>query len=273
MQCPHCHQEHSDDTLFCPLTGQKIVRPALCPHCGQPVDPAWLHCGHCGQRLNPGETTSNSYGAPPTAVSQAPVTAPVLSPIKNNPSRSVLPWVLGGLGVLLGLGAIAAVVVGIGLMINASQPGTTLGVVGLLPTATPTPTPGCVMDWTGTFPADQGVCLYDPQWITVTGSVSLTPANSVAYLQTDWYAVEPDDGSCPSRSKPCTSDHYATRGIVGSTSFAVKAWWPGIRSSDSSVEVHVGANVLNCETTTIHGGIGSNLYWDPSICPAPTPAP
>ena len=139
-------------------------------------------------------------------------------------------------------------------------------------TATPTPTPGCVGDWTGRLPADQAVCLYDPQWITVTGSVTLTPANSVAYLQTDWYAVEPDDGSCPARSTPCTSDHYSTRSIVGSTSFTVKAWWPGIRSSDSTVEIHVGANVLNCETTTIHGGIGSNVYWDPSICPAPTPA-
>jgi len=141
------------------------------------------------------------------------------------------------------------------------------------PTATPTPTPGCVVDWTGGFPADHGVCLYDPQWITVTGSVTLSPANSVGYLQTDWYAIEPDDGSCPTRSKPCTSDHYATRSIVGSTSFAVKAWWPGIRSSDSSVEVHVGADVLNCQAATIHGGIGSNVYWDPSICPAPTPAP
>jgi hypothetical protein len=140
-------------------------------------------------------------------------------------------------------------------------------------TATPTPTPGCVVDWTGGFPADLGVCLYDAQWITVTGAVNLTPANSIAYLQTDWYAVEPDDGSCPTRSKPCTGDHDATRSIVGSTSFAVKAWWPGIRSSDSTVQIYVDANILNCQGTTIHGGIGSTVYWDPSICPAPTPMP
>ena len=51
MQCPHCHQEHLASSQFCPLTGQKIELPAVCPGCGKPVDPTWQNCTSCGQSL------------------------------------------------------------------------------------------------------------------------------------------------------------------------------------------------------------------------------
>ncbi len=51
MQCPHCHQEHPADSLFCPLTGKKMLLPGICPECGQPVDPGWQHCSYCGRML------------------------------------------------------------------------------------------------------------------------------------------------------------------------------------------------------------------------------
>jgi hypothetical protein len=55
MHCPHCNQEHADDSLFCPVTGGKIDRQAFCPACGRPVDPAWQHCSVCGRDLSPVE--------------------------------------------------------------------------------------------------------------------------------------------------------------------------------------------------------------------------
>ena len=51
MECPHCHQEHLASSQFCPLTGQKIELPAVCPGCGKPVDPTWQICTSCGQSL------------------------------------------------------------------------------------------------------------------------------------------------------------------------------------------------------------------------------
>jgi tricorn protease-like protein len=51
MQCPHCHQEHPTGSLFCPVTGKKIILPGICPHCGQPVEPNWRNCTSCGRSL------------------------------------------------------------------------------------------------------------------------------------------------------------------------------------------------------------------------------
>ena len=140
-------------------------------------------------------------------------------------------------------------------------------------TRTPTPTPGCIVSWSGTFGSDEAVCLYDPQWISVTGSVTLTPATSNAYLQTDWLTISPTNGTCPAGSAPCTSDHYITQGITNSTNFSVQAWWPGIRPSDSMVEIHIGANILNCQGNPIHDDIGKDIYWYPYVCPPPTATP
>ena len=152
---------------------------------------------------------------------------------------------------------------------------TKTGTPTITPTATrtPTPTPGCVVNWSGTLGSDQAVCLYEPQWITVTGSVTLTPATSNAYLQTDWLTVSPTNGNCPAASAPCTSDHYMTQGITSSTNFSVEAWWPGIRPGDSIVEIHVGANILDCQGNPIHDGIGRDIYWYPYVCPPPTATP
>jgi hypothetical protein len=56
-----------------------------------------------------------------------------------------------------------------------------------------TPQTNCLISWTGTLGPDSAICLTQPQWITINGSVSLNPSNNVAaYLQTTWRVVHPN---------------------------------------------------------------------------------
>lgn len=121
----------------------------------------------------------------------------------------------------------------------------------------------CVTDWTGSFGPDSAICLYEPQWITITGSVQLTPNPSTAKLQTTWRIVHPNNPETDN------STHYASVWITGDTTFTITAWWPGITSQDSLVEIHFGANILDCDGNPIHDGIGRDLYWYPWVCNPP----
>ncbi len=139
--------------------------------------------------------------------------------------------------------------------------------IGQASIPTPTPTPPWVQQWEGSLGPDEAVCLREPQWITVTGVVTLTPPNSSAYLQTTWRVVHPTDALCPPEAQPCTAEHYDMRQIRGTTTFTIRAWWPGIRADDEIVEIHYGANILDARGNPIHNGIGKDIYWYPWVCP------
>lgn len=59
MKCPYCHQEHPDDAVFCPQTGQRIQEDKLactenpnCPIHGQRILPLdAVFCPECGAAL------------------------------------------------------------------------------------------------------------------------------------------------------------------------------------------------------------------------------
>ncbi len=119
----------------------------------------------------------------------------------------------------------------------------------------------CATDWTGTLGPDSAICVTNAQWITISGSVNLTPDPSKAKLQISWRIVHPAEFD--------TSYNYSTVDIYGDTTFSISAWWPGIRSTDTLVEIHYGVNVLDCQGNVIHNGIGRDLYWYPWVCPAP----
>lgn len=62
MICPYCHQEHPDNTVFCPQTGNRIqneVKIACmanpdCPIHGQYIlPPNARYCPECGSELRP----------------------------------------------------------------------------------------------------------------------------------------------------------------------------------------------------------------------------
>ena len=70
-----------------------------------------------------------------------------------------------------------------------------------------------VENWEGTLGPHEAICLYEPQWITVEGQVTLAPPGSMAYLQTTWRVAEPDDPICPP-GDDCTAEHYSTELIT-----------------------------------------------------------
>jgi choice-of-anchor A domain-containing protein len=114
---------------------------------------------------------------------------------------------------------------------------------------------------------DTPLCVYEPRWMTVEGSVTLKPAGRVARLQVAWYVVHPADVS--------TDTEYLDLGLVrDGDRFSAQIYWPGIRPGDTVVENHVGAILLDAETgNPISRGASLDYYWYPWFCPAPTPTP
>ncbi len=47
MRCPHCNQDHSNQAVFCPVTGNQIIA-FECPSCGQVVMAGSAFCSYCG---------------------------------------------------------------------------------------------------------------------------------------------------------------------------------------------------------------------------------
>ncbi len=52
MKCPHCGQEHPDDSLSCPVTGNRIAA-FECPNCGQVVMAGSESCPYCATSFIP----------------------------------------------------------------------------------------------------------------------------------------------------------------------------------------------------------------------------
>jgi hypothetical protein len=48
MQCPYCKQEHPDEAVFCPKTGQRFDAISQCKQCQAQLQPAWNICPTCG---------------------------------------------------------------------------------------------------------------------------------------------------------------------------------------------------------------------------------
>jgi hypothetical protein len=55
----------------------------------------------------------------------------------------------------------------------------------------------------------------------------------------------------------------------------VQIFWPGVRSTDEIVEIHLGAILLDPLTLNpiMDQGASLDYFWYPWVCPAPTPAP
>ena len=101
MKCPHCNQEHPDDSLFCPVTGRKMLRPInVCPQCGQPVDPKLSYCTFCGYQLIQPEPV-------PTPAAPLPTLAPPIKLVVSKAATTARPsrkaplfLIAGGIGLV-----------------------------------------------------------------------------------------------------------------------------------------------------------------------------
>lgn len=52
MRCPHCDQEHPENTKFCPIIGQEIIQEYhFCPSCGKQVTIGTNFCPNCASQL------------------------------------------------------------------------------------------------------------------------------------------------------------------------------------------------------------------------------
>ncbi|HEU4326908.1 MAG TPA: hypothetical protein VFS21_27460 [Roseiflexaceae bacterium] len=124
----------------------------------------------------------------------------------------------------------------------------------------PTPTATAVA-----APPPGALCRLDPGWLTLTSTVAL-PSGQPALLQTNWRITVPSDRT--------TEPVYQLHGPVqdGDT-ITTSVLWPGIRSSDTAVQVVLGTILLDPLTMNPLPGTSTSqsFYWYPWVCPAPTP--
>jgi len=52
IACPFCGLTHPVTAQFCPKTGQKISAGQFCPYCGKQVQSSWRVCAFCGHQLS-----------------------------------------------------------------------------------------------------------------------------------------------------------------------------------------------------------------------------
>jgi hypothetical protein len=122
--------------------------------------------------------------------------------------------------------------------------------------------------WSGDFylGGDAAVCLTNPQWIDLSGSVTLRPAESQGDLQTAWEITSPANAECPASAPGCTNPQVTTRTIERNGQFNISAWWPGIRQGNSSVRVEYRVNVLGENGTPLGETAQVSLFWLPWVC-------
>lgn len=80
MLCPHCNEEHSPSTQYCPKTGRLLtsVLPT-CPNCGNQIRPGIRFCANCGKPL-PADIIHRSAPAATNLTPPGEVEKPTPSP-------------------------------------------------------------------------------------------------------------------------------------------------------------------------------------------------
>ncbi len=117
------------------------------------------------------------------------------------------------------------------------------------------------------------VCLTEPQWIEVTGNVTI-PNGSLAYLKTSWESSEDITEQCTTCGN-CSQKWQTITNV--SNQFKIKAWWPGL--SDTSVvtsyivELHdKDRNLISTNEVTLVGSpdaCGTVKNVEPSVIEKP----
>lgn len=132
-----------------------------------------------------------------------------------------------------------------------------------VPTEEPTDVPVLSGD-VGFLEADTPVCMVGSGEMTAEVGISLEGGDS-AVLQMAWRVVEPADLRTPT--------YYSYTDVSDGDVVAISGSWPGIRPTDSVVEIHLGAVLLDPVTRDpISSGDGFDFYWYPWVCPVGAPA-
>jgi len=130
------------------------------------------------------------------------------------------------------------------------------------PTGEPTDLPVLQGD-VGFLAADTAVCMIGGGELSADVGISLDGGDS-ALLQMAWRVAEPADLRTPT--------YYSYTDVSDGDVVSISGSWPGIRPTDSVVEIHLGAILLDPETRDpISSGAGFDFYWYPWVCPVGAP--
>ncbi|MDY6991721.1 MAG: hypothetical protein SVR94_03820 [Pseudomonadota bacterium] len=99
------------------------------------------------------------------------------------------------------------------------------------------------------------VCLEEPRWLTVSGYMSLDPADKHLYLETFWQLTAEEEKVCAEIDEfdepptgRCTQMQYPKQLVTDASEFNIKVWWPGLPKrarDDTQITVEYGLNVLD----------------------------
>ncbi|MDI6696385.1 MAG: zinc-ribbon domain-containing protein [Anaerolineales bacterium] len=177
MLCPHCNEEHSPSTQYCPKTGRLLTSAMpTCPYCGNEIRPGIRFCANCGKPLPadihrsapalanlappgeaekpaspseaeitlPGQPNAASESAEPSAGSYPPIKDPKLAwaspPIGERAATASGGDRRSPRSITLALAAlvILAALVGVGVILRQFLPRQSPGVVLQLSSTSPT---------------------------------------------------------------------------------------------------------------------------------------
>jgi hypothetical protein len=140
--------------------------------------------------------------------------------------------------------------------------------------------PSNISNWDAKFNgSNETECSNKPQWLTMTGTVTLEPLESQAYIETYWQLVSPKSASCPPsqvdnigypiENEDCKEVFYQSQFITGGeTKFSIKGWWPGIlkdAEKDRLVKTSYGINIYDMDRNLLDE-ISKTVSGKPSVC-------
>jgi len=123
------------------------------------------------------------------------------------------------------------------------------------------------------------VCLEEPRWLTVSGYMSLDPADKHLYLETFWQLTAEEEKVCAEIDEfdeaptgRCTQMQYPKQLVTDASEFNIKVWWPGLPKKardDTQITVEYGLNVLDLNGDPLPlSRITKQLVGSHSLCAA-----
>ncbi|MCF8395565.1 MAG: choice-of-anchor A family protein, partial [Melioribacteraceae bacterium] len=120
----------------------------------------------------------------------------------------------------------------------------------------------CVTGWIGTYdPLDFDVCLFEERNVTVSGSINITPGNSLANVKITSELII--DGVSQG------IEYLFNNTITEDYDFEVSSTWPLITVDNESVTLKFTVKVFDCDNGEVGEAITKTISWTSEDCEPP----
>lgn len=119
----------------------------------------------------------------------------------------------------------------------------------------------CVTSFNVTWPSQNTICEHRAEFINIDATVNILPNPSKATIKYYYKQLFP----------VADTAHYSQIEINSSRVITFDAFWPGVRPTDTKVELEFGIDVYDCDGKKIGNTEKFVITWTPEVCPPPSP--